>query len=462
MQTTPDFLGEAMKARIKRWEPLLEGIDGDYDRAVLATMLENQRTVVNEAVTTDDVKAFTTFSYPLIRRMYPSLIARELVSVQPMTMPTGKIFFLDFKFATDVAPVASGDYLDYYNNNNDPYTAYVKRMHYTRGYVRGEMLGTGDAAATEFSFKRNASPHLETLFTPVRNNANLKIYLDGVAQTVVTSGTPGAGEVRVYTDLGNVVFGTAPGSGVEVTADYDLKFEGDDSRIPEIGLELSDDAVAAGSRKLKARWTVEAAQDLRAYFGLNAESELTQEAAREIAIEIDREIIEDLRQGALFNINWSKAWPGDAQGYSRKEWDETMMHAIIDLEATIFKARRKRPNWIVTGPDVGARLEKLNTFRVSGDGQTAFTISQGPAVFGTLSNRWRVVVDPLFKPDTILMGHKGDSFYDTGYVYAPYVPLQVTNAFMDPNDWTPRKGFMTRYGKKLIAGDLYGTVTLTA
>jgi len=120
-----------------------------------------------------------------------------------------------------------------------------------------------------------------------------------------------------------------------------------------------------------------------------------------------------------------------------------------------------RPNWIVTGTDVATRLQKLRSFTFDGNVEGGM-VQSGPFLFGTLQNRWRIVVDPLFPANKILMGYKGNQFFETGYVHAPYIPLIQTNVLMDPNDFTPRKGFMTRYGKKLISGDFYITVTITA
>ena len=459
---TPEFLTERAQAQVKRWEPLLEGINDQYTRYVIARLLENQRAYNESHVSTADVKAFTTFTYPLIRRTYPSLIANQLVSIQPMSQPTGLAFFLDFVFKTDLAPVQAGDYLDLYNNRADPFTAYQNRINYTRGFVRGAIVGVGTGSATDFQLPRLNGPWVTRQFTPIRKNSNVAVYVDSVPQTVIFKGSPGAGEVLVDVEEGNLKFGTAPANAAVITADYDLKFEGDDSRIPELGLEMSSTSISAGSRKLKVRWSIEAQQDLMAYHGLNVEAELTAQAARELAIEIDREIIQDLVDGAVHSETWDEAWPGTGNGYdSYREYNETLMHKLIDLETKIFRARQRKPNFIVTGPDTAARLEKLNAFRVASQATDGvLRITEGPGVFGTLANRWTVIVDPLFEENKVLMGFKGSSFADTGYVYAPYIPLQATQAMMDPDDWTPRKGFMTRYGKKMIAGDLYGVLDI--
>lgn len=458
----PAFLSEQYAEQaVKRWEPLLDGVSGDYKRAALATLLDNQREYLENSgyTTSADVQVFTTLAMPLIRRIYTGLYADRLVSIQPMRQPTGKIFFLDFLYGSNVDPIRRGDRMDWAaGNTNDA------RM-YTKGQVRGQVIGTGDASATEFEVDHNLTPWLETQFTPIRNNANLKVYVDAVEQTLVFAGTALAGQVRVYPEIGKFVFGTAPANAAVVTADFDLRFEGDDSRIPELTLAMSSDAIAADTRKLKYRWTIEGEQDLRAYHGLSVESELATHAAQEIAREIDREIIFDLLAAATDSVSWQKLYdpaigePGE--GYSRKEYDETLAHAIMEADKKIYDKRLVRSNWIVGGTDVGLRLEKMGSFRASGSFDAAtMGITGSPNVFGTLSNRFTVIIDPIFPADTLLLGYKGDSFMETGYVYAPYQPLMITDKFMDPNDFTPRRGMMRRDATKLISGDFYAKVSL--
>ena len=460
----PAFLSEQYAEQaIKRWEPMLEGVKGDYKRARLATLLDNQREYMENQgyTTTADVQVFTTLAFPLIRRIYTGLYADQLVSIQPMRQPTGKIFFLDFLYGSRLDPIQRGQRMDYQANQGQ--TINDARF-YTKGQARGQILGTGDAAETEFEIDHNLTPWLETQFTPIRNNANLRVYVDAVEQTLVFSGAPGVAEVRVYPEVGRFVFGAPPANGAVVTADFDVRLEGDDSRIPEITLGMSSDAIAAETRKLKFRWTIEAEQDLRAYHGLSVESELAAHAAEEIAREIDREIIFDLLDAASDNTNWQRAYdpaPGEpGEGYSRKEYEETLVHAMMEADKAIYDKRLRRANWAVTGPDVGLRLMKLETFRATGSFDGNMAVTGGPNVFGSIGGRYNLIVDPIFPANTILMGYKGETFQETGYVYAPYTPLMVTDRFMDPNDFTPRRGMMRRDATKLVSNDFYATVTL--
>ena len=261
--------------------------------------------------------------------------------------------------------------------------------------------------------------------------------------------------------------------------------EGNSPTMPEIDIKIESVAVTAQSRKLKARWSPELAQDLNAYHSLDAEVELTQILSEQVALEIDREILNDLlTQANGANLFWSRA-PGkflnkeigtEATASSSlaggpaftgtvREWYETLVETIIDAANTIHrKTLRGSANFIVVGPDVATILESSVMYRPSysldGDGQVGSPMTIGADKVGSLSNRFTVYKDPYFPRNRILVGYKGGSYLETGYVYAPYVPLIVTPTIFQPEDFTPRKGVMTRYGKKMVRSDFYGTVTV--
>ena len=254
--------------------------------------------------------------------------------------------------------------------------------------------------------------------------------------------------------------------------------------IPEIDIKIESIAVTATTRKLRARWSPELAQDLNAYHSLDAEVELTQILSEQIALEIDREILNDLlveAKGA--NFFWSRA-PGKfvnkrngaAQDLAStlatgpqftgtvREWYETLVETIIDVANEIHrKTLRGSANFIVCSPEVATIFEASvlykPTIKIDGQGQTGPEFSIGAQAIGSLSNRFTVYKDPYFPRNKILVGYKGGSYLETGYVYAPYVPLIVTPTIFAPEDFTPRKGVMTRYGKKMVRADFYGTVT---
>ena len=252
--------------------------------------------------------------------------------------------------------------------------------------------------------------------------------------------------------------------------------------IPEIDIKIESIAVTATTRKLRARWSPELAQDLNAYHSMDAEVELTQILSEQIALEIDREILNDLlveAQGA--NFYWDRR-PGrfvnKRTGVDQtsagsltsptftgtvREWYETLVETIIDVANEIHrKTLRGSANFIVVSPEVATIFEASVLYKpsikIDGQGQAAIS-GIGAESIGSLSNRFTVYKDPYFPRNKILVGYKGGSYLESGYVYAPYVPLIVTPTIFAPEDFTPRKGVMTRYGKKMVRADFYGTVT---
>ena len=254
--------------------------------------------------------------------------------------------------------------------------------------------------------------------------------------------------------------------------------------IPEIDIKIESIAVTAATRKLRARWSPELAQDLNAYHSMDAEVELTQILSEQIALEIDREILNDLlveAKGA--NFFWSRApgkfvnkrsgkeqtlasslSSGPAFTGTVREWYETLVETIIDVANEIHrKTLRGAANFLVVSPEVATIFEASVLYKpsikIDGQGQTSSPFSIGAEAIGSLSNRFTVYKDPYFPRNKILVGYKGGSYLESGYVYAPYVPLIVTPTIFAPEDFTPRKGVMTRYGKKMVRADFYGTVT---
>jgi len=255
--------------------------------------------------------------------------------------------------------------------------------------------------------------------------------------------------------------------------------------IPEIDIKIESLSITATTRKLRARWSPELAQDLNAYHSMDAEVELTSILSEQIALEIDREILNDLvTQANGANMYWSRA-PGKFVNKltgqaivlntslsigpqftgTVREWYETLVETIIDCANTIHrKTLRGSANFMVTSPDVSTILESSvlykPKFSIDGEGQVGSPFTIGAEAIGTLSNRFTVYKDPYFPRNRILVGYKGGSYLETGYVYSPYVPLIVTPTIFAPEDFTPRKGVMTRYAKKMVRSDFYGTVTV--
>jgi len=251
----------------------------------------------------------------------------------------------------------------------------------------------------------------------------------------------------------------------------------DEKEIPEINIKVDSIAVSAVTKKLKARWTPELGQDLNAYHNLDAEVELTSILSEQIALEIDQEILNDLIQGAKAGTQYWSRSPGlfvdretgaelgassaapDFTG-TVSEWYETLVEAINDVSAKIHrKTLRGGANFCVTSPEVANILEFTSGFRanITAD-ENKGTI--GAVNVGSISKKFDLYVDPYFPRNLILVGRKGSSFLESGYVYAPYVPLQVTPTIFGEDDFTPRKGVMTRYAKQMVKPDMYGLVVV--
>jgi hypothetical protein len=249
------------------------------------------------------------------------------------------------------------------------------------------------------------------------------------------------------------------------------------SNIPEIDIKVNSTAITAQTKKLKAKWTPELGQDLNAYHNLDAEVELTSILSEQIALEIDREILADLVNGATAGtFYWSRS-PGlfvnrqtgaeigassaapDFTG-TVSEWYETLIETINDVSAQIHrKTLRGGANFVVCSPEVANILEFTAGFRanVTADADKG---EIGAVKVGSLSRKFDVMVDPYFPRNLVLIGRKGSSFLESGYVYAPYVPLQITPTIFGTEDFVPRKGVMTRYGKKMVRPDMYGLVVV--
>jgi hypothetical protein len=256
-------------------------------------------------------------------------------------------------------------------------------------------------------------------------------------------------------------------------------------KIPEVDIKIDSVAVTATTRKLRARWSPEMAQDLTAFYSIDVEVELTNILSEMITLDIDREILNDLlTQASAANLYWSRApgrivnmftgqealhnnvlSPGPQFFGNVREWYETLMETITTAANTIHKKTlRGSGNFMVTSPDVATILEHLvaykPSYKVDSDGQVKDSMTIGAEAIGTLNSRYVVYKDPYFPANKILIGLKGNTFLESGYIYAPYVPLILTPVIYAQEDFTPRKGVMTRYGKKMVRADFYATVTV--
>ena len=244
-----------------------------------------------------------------------------------------------------------------------------------------------------------------------------------------------------------------------------LEFE---DEIGEVSFDLDSVTVSVTERKLRASWSPELAQAVSAFHNIDAEAELTALLSEQIAAEVDREILRDLRKGAAWNLKWDyNEWKyggnGNAtlQGYTQKDWNQTLITKINQLSAQIHKTTlRGGANWIVVSSEVSAVFDDLEYFHVSNAGAEQDQYNMGIEKVGTLAGRYQVYRDPYFPAGKVLVGHKGKSLLDAGYIYAPYVPLQLTPTMYNPFNFTPIKGIMTRYAKKMVNNRYFGVINV--
>lgn len=612
---------------VQKWESygLLKNLSPS-GKAKMARLLENQTVAIlsntngmlteSNALTTGgagltssgQVTGFTSVAFPIVRRVFAGLLANEIVSVQPMNLPSGLLFYLDYTYGSDVGgdsgPTLTSGTNETYTRGQSVYTnptgaairsgsiasggqygllgSHFSRVHKQSlaltvstdsvGYwLSGSTWTTGTSAAVRTSddfvgYNGRFVDWDTTIDNDVATNALdycfafmsasvLSSAISGADLTNLSSisitgvgGTPGGttswGEkyqggtgvmnhrgktkrgnwnpitgiftadsqngshlmfVLALSNTGNVpTLGNATTNAVTASAAISdalsansdgstvtlTTFESDfgttpSPAIPEIDIKIEPVAVTATTRKLRARWSPEIAQDVNAYFALDIEAELTNLLSQMVTLEIDREILGDLlSQATAANYFWSRSpgrivnkvtgadglrsstlAPGPAFTGNVREWYETLVETITDVANQIHtKTLRGSGNFIVCSPAVATMLEHTTAYMASmkfdGDGQAKEGGMIGAEPVGTLNRRYTILKDPYFPANKILVGLKGSTFLESGYIYAPYIPLILTQVVYGANDFTPRKGLMTRYGKKMVRSDFYGTVTV--
>ncbi len=477
-----------VRALISKWGEFLEGIPDRtesqrYTLGVAALLMENEAQhllSLNEDTRTVNVGSFTKFIFPILRRVFPNLIANEVVSVQPMTAPVGAVFYLDYVYGSTKGGTQAGGIFPRDFDRN-----------YSSEYIAGEILVTGDGT----NYGGGGSTLSAVLaWTPVRpldttngfSTTIQEIDSNGnVIQTATDNGTGGF----TFTPTGGSAAGTINYSNGAITGfkfqnipalNNQIKafyyYDGElNQKIPQINLDVKKAPVEAIARRLKALWSAEAAEDLRAFHGLDAETEMVSAVAQDIALEIDREIIQDLFASSTgTTASFDRVPPAGIPELDNLRAIITQISTVSNL---IHKKTLRAPaNFIVTSPEISALLSQLTThgdFRalwVSG-GESPYGPADMPRPLtqhgqfgiyktGTLMNKWLVYEDPFFTRNFMLIGLKGGSFLDAGYVWAPYIPLQVTPTFLDPSDFSFRKGLRTRYAKKLLRPEFYGQLNV--
>ena len=236
-----------------------------------------------------------------------------------------------------------------------------------------------------------------------------------------------------------------------------------ETEIGEVSFKLSSVVVSVEERKLRATWSPELAQDVSAFHNIDAEAELTALLSEQIAAEIDREILRDIRKVAPWQLRWDvNGWrrqAGFSTNYTQKDWNQELMTKVNQISAQIHKATlRGGANWLVCSSEVSAVFDNLEYFHVSDASAESDQYNMGIERVGALQNRYQVYRDPYAPAWSIIIGHKGKSLLDTGYIYAPYIPLQLTPTVINPENFAPVKGIMTRYAKKVVNSRFFGAI----
>ena len=560
---------------INKWDKLgfLEGLKG-HMRENVAQLYENQAShLINEASSTSDTGAFETVVFPIVRRVFSKLLANDIVSVQAMNLPIGKLFYFvpniqSYQPGTSehYAPYGSPnqaagqtpnsgydynltkDLYDRFYEGNEPaldppglfdyskgqYSAitapvttvawsaagllvpsaytlsdYRKVLIALSGFASdgaGKLIGPDGQPMDNEAFLSDLTVYgVSTNTTTSANTSNAYLfrvvtqrYGKGIVQYGNNNSTllfpqskTDGGQYDNLCDAEGVIYlevdlqvpvcitcggsmdgytGSTFSSSTETsnafTGTYriykNLEFE---DKIGEVSFDLMSVTVSVTERKLRAQWSPEMAQDVAAFHNIDAEAELTALLSEQVAAEIDREILRDLRKGAAWNLRWDyngwKRLGSSAVPYTQKDWNQTLITAINQISAQIHKSTlRGGANWIVVSSEISAIFDDLEYFHVSNAAPEQDQYNMGIERVGTLAGRYQVYRDPYFPPNQVLMGHKGTSLLDTGYIYAPYVPLQLTPTMYNPFNFTPIKGIMTRYAKKMVNNRFYGRITV--
>jgi len=483
---------------VKRWAPVLakckEVPPSKY--GLMAMVLENQHNFMDnrrkggvlfeEATTTGDIADFTRFALPMIRKSYPRLIADNLVGVQPMSSPASLIFYIRYRYAISKGQTVAGTQIMRQNTAQQfaRQNGWALDPYYSSQTVKGEDLtiagGGAVVSGTLLHKPVLAGTVVVNLYASDVDNcedtepcAQITFDADGNPEFVaygtasdcpsltVDTTTSGATVFDSTTAEVTVTLSAGSATGMVARVDYEFDLENNPFQ-PEITLSIDSDSVSAVTRKLKTSWSLEAAQDLKAVHNIDAEGTLTDLMADEMVAEIDREIINDLIISASIRATHNFA---TAAGASVNFTDRNiaLLYKVLEVANVIHRTTLRGPaNWMVTSADIASKFEQLNDFRGS-DALANDGIDIGITSAGTIQGKIKLFKDPLFPNCKILLGFKGNSVLDSGYFYAPYIPLLSTPTVLDPNSFTPNKGIMTRYGKKLIedGGLYYGTITVS-
>ena len=546
-------LMQETRGLVSKWEKtgLLEGLRNDVEKSNMSVLLESQaKQLIEESSVTGtqgNSEQWAGVALPLVRRVFAEIASKEFVSVQPMNLPSGLVFYLDFKYGSNSSVFTADSPTNYSSlfggtgiksgSTDQPVGGLygVGRYAYTINdqYINGLNITVGSASIGDINFDTgNSNDSVAQSLSASLAAGNLYV-ITTVGLTTSTSLASGSfpdlnavrsfmpiatpiityfpGFSRIYnsvfngTDATFVVSASNTGAPLLVAAgtmslNYSLQprdtSRGDfedrlgkvaetdtglnkDIGIPEVNLELRSEPIVAKTRKLKAVWTPELAQDLNAYHSVDAEAELTALLSEYVSMEIDLEILDMLINNApdVNKERWSarlnreivktgtnsysivdQVTAGAGGYYTKATWYQTLGNKIQKVSNKIHQLTlRGGANFMVVGPDVATILESIPGFVVNTDGDSA-KFAMGVSRVGSFASRFQVYKNPYMQENLILMGFRGNNFLETGAVYAPYIPLIQTPLVYDPVNFTPRRGVMTRYAKKIVSPEFYGLI----
>lgn len=514
---------------VKKWTPsgLLKNLDG-YDKNNMAVILENQsRQLVQESNQTggagtpqgtwtgNNGEQWAGVALPLVRKIFGQIAAKEFVSVQPMNLPAGLVFYLDFQYGngtnkdftqnTSVYGTATANFgnaaaggfygAGRYNYSLNLFSASVTATATSASFADVNFDSTYSASAAAGQIKKLA----------VATSSLDALNLDGIRAFNITSGSITIDRnLQAFTQIngGNIEFFVTASTAEIPTlnaflvqynkqTDFNARgdFEADRSNvsvpnaysatnivIPEINVQMKNQTISAKTRKLKAQWTPEFAQDLNAYHSLDAEAELTGMLSEYISLEIDLEILDMLIQNAPNVEYWSAkvgnqinaagtGFDSNTSGvfYTQMSWFQTIGIKLQKISNIIHqRTLRGGANFMVVSPAVATILESIPGFAADTDGAAdTMKYAFGVQKIGQLNSRYKVYKNPYMTENVILMGFRGTQFLESGAVYSPYVPLIMTPLVYDPNTFVPRKGIMTRYAMTMLRPEFYGLVVVS-
>lgn len=501
---------------------LLEGLD-EHNTGVVSQLLENQAkqlvTEANRTGTAAGSEEWAGVALPLIRRIFGEITAKDFVSVQPMNLPSGLVFWLEFKYGTGQPGFTTGAGVDSqsdsiwgvsdakkgtvatgglygegrfgYTINDYSSSALLMATGETPGAATASMAAANNTTDINFDSDFSASVDASDLYkvTVSVDSLTNPDLLGARAWTLSSANieTQFNQFTQVSSDDSLVTF-LVSGSGADISdlvvyyhkqptdttrGDFEeTKTQEEPLDIPELNLEFHSQALTAKTRKLKAMWTPEFAQDINAYQNVDAEAELTGILGEYVSREIDLEILDMLRVSAQSTDFWSARLgfqynavsqtfaqtSANATAYNQGTWFQTIGTKIQKMSNTIDQLTfRGGANFIVTNPTVATVLESIPGYAADTDGSKS-QFGMGTRKIGMVNNTYQVYKCPYMKENVMLVGYRGSNYLETGAVYAPYIPLIMTPLVHDPDNFTPRKAVMTRYAKEMLRPEFYGKI----